>query len=69
MLPLNQDGDCNFGRNLTTRAMRLQVPGKSLPVPEEVGSLCKAEQLAVWGAQCGEMRSSPTPLWVLELGI
>lgn len=49
--------------------MRLQVPGKSLPVPEEVGSLCKAEQLAVWGAQCGEMRSSPTPLWVLELGI
>lgn len=66
-LPPSWEGDCNFGRNQTTKAMRSGAPGKSLPVPAKAGSSYKAEQL--WRAQRGEMQFSPMRNRVSKLGI
>lgn len=67
-LPPSWERDFSFGRNLTTRAMRHQAPGKSLPVTAKVRSWCKAEQLAEQRAQRGEMRSSPAPQRSVGIG-
>lgn len=54
VLPPNREGGCNFRRNQTTRETIHQV-GESLSVTAEVGSLYKAEQLAVQRVQRGKM--------------